>query len=557
MTDYFDLGTYSHEISTQSGQAQIWFDRGLIWCYGFNQEEACRCFEQVIVHDPQCAMGYWGIAYALGPFYNKPWEWYGDEERILALKICFENIQKAQEMAPNASLLEQQLIESLCLKFQSAEVTDCDTMNQWNHDYANSMAGVLARFPQDLETICLSAEAVMNLTPWKLWDLRRGLPAVGALTERAIEILTQGMALTELVDKEPHPGILHFYIHLLEMSPFPDKALKAANQLRHLCPQAGHLLHMSTHIDVLCGHYLEAVEASNRAIEADMEYLTLRGKHEFYLISCLHNYHTKIYAAMFLGQFDTAMEAAKGLRSIVTDDLLKINERYLASTLEAYYSSKVHVLVRFGRWQDILDEPLPEDQALYPMTTVLLYYGKGVAHSALGDIDQARQCQATFEQLCQAIPDWHSVANNPTPDILRVASAMLAGELDYHAGNHELGYSNLREASELSDNLSYSEPWPWMHPPRHALGALLLEQDHVEEAMQHYRDDLGIDDILPRCLQHPNNIWALHGYYECLNRTGRLEEAAALKPQLDAAMALVDIKIESSCCCRKKTFDTG
>ena len=192
MTDYFDLGAYSHPVSTRSEQAQIWFDRGLAWCYGFNHEEAIRCFEQVIAHDPQCAMGNWGIAYALGPFYNKPWEWYGEEERIRALKICYDKVQKARQLASGAAALEQQLIEALCLKFQSAEVTDLSTMNQWNHDYANAMAGVLAHFPLDLEVICLSAEAIMNLTPWKLWDLQRGEPAHGALTERAIEILTQG-----------------------------------------------------------------------------------------------------------------------------------------------------------------------------------------------------------------------------------------------------------------------------------------------------------------------------------------------------------------------------
>ena len=265
MTDYFDLGGYSHPVSTRSEQAQVWFDRGLNWCYGFNREEAIRCFEQVIRHDPQCAMAYWGIAYALGPFYNKPWEWYGEEERIRALNLCYDNTQKAHELASTASALEQHLIEALRLKYQSAEITDIDTLDQWNHDYANSMAGVLAQFPLEPEVICLSAEAAMNLTPWKLWNTKRGVPVDGALTERVIEILTQGMALIEQADCEPHPGILHLYIHVLEMSPFPDRALNAAKQLRHLCPQAGHLLHMATHIDILCGYYLEAVEANNRS----------------------------------------------------------------------------------------------------------------------------------------------------------------------------------------------------------------------------------------------------------------------------------------------------
>jgi tetratricopeptide (TPR) repeat protein len=311
---------------------------------------------------------------------------------------------------------------------------------------------------------------------------------------------------------------------------------------------------MSTHIDILCGDYLAVVEANNRAIKADLKYIELRGKQEFYMISCMHDHHSKMYGAMFLGQFKAAMEAAEGIRLIIDDELLTSGSRYLRSTLEAYYSSKVHVLVRFGLWQKIVDEPLPDNPGLYPITTALLYYGKGIAHAALGDINSARDCKTLFDQLHEAIPDWHIIANNPTIAVLDVAAAMLNGELEYHAGNHQLGYSHLRQACELSDNLAYSEPWPWMHPPRHALGALLLEQGHVEEAMQHYQDDLGIDNTLPRSHQHRDNIWALHGYVECLKRLNRTDRVESFQEKLDQAILLADISIDSSCCCRKNTF---
>jgi tetratricopeptide (TPR) repeat protein len=417
------------------------------------------------------------------------------------------------------------------------------------------MRSLLKNAPQDRDIICLTAESMMNLTPWKLWDIQQGVPAPNALVEESIEILEHGLFLTEQKGLNPHPGLLHFHIHALEMSPCPEKALNSANQLRDISPESGHLLHMSTHIDVLCGQYLEAVEANNKATRADLDYIELRGKHEFYMISCLHDFHSKMYAAMFLGQFAPAMDAAQGICSIISDDLLRNDSRYLASTLEGYYSSRVHVLVRFGRWQSIVDEVIPENQALYPITTALLYYAKTIAHAALGDINRARQCKEKFDQLHEAIPDWHIMANNSSKDILAVAAAMSSGELEYHAGNHDLGYKHLRKACELSDNLAYSEPWPWMHPPRHALGALLLEQGHVEEAMQHYRDDLGIDNTLPRSLQHRGNIWALHGYVECLKRSGQKNAISEFQIRLDKALAHADIGIDSSCCCRKNVFD--
>lgn len=551
---YFDLGSYSRSITTSSKQAEVWFNRGLNWCYGFNREEAVRCFQQAIELDPDCAMAYWGVAYAAGPFYNKPWEWYGEEERIDSAKFCFDNIQQALNLKEQVSEVEQKLIEALSQK-HPRDHGDLETeMLRWGEDYAIAMREVYQRFPDDLDVICLTAEALMNLTPWKLWDLEAGIPATGAHTEESIEILQQGVDLIEKQGWQQHPGIVHFYIHVFEMSPTPERALPLANQLRDLCPECGHLLHMASHVDALCGQWQEAVTANSRAIDADLDYFKLRGTGEFYMISALHNYHFKMYAAMFLGQYQAAKSAADGLRSLVSDDMLSIDERYLASTLEAYYSSGIHVLVRFGLWQEITEEDLPSNQNLYPITTIMLHYAKTIAFAALGNIEIARKHKSQFEKLLANIPDWHIIANNPTINILKVAEAMMNGELEYHAGNHDLGYQYLRQAAELSDHLEYSEPWPWMHPPRHALGALLLEQSHVEEALQHYEDDLGLNQALPRCVQHRDNIWSLHGYHECLKRLGRDNEAVAIKPKLDAALAKSDIKISSSCCCRKHTL---
>lgn len=553
MARYFDLGNHSFLISTSSKMAQRWFDRGLAWCYGFNHEEAILCFQNTVTEDPSCAMGYWGIAYANGPFYNKPWSYYGKLERGLTIKVCRDACQKALQLGFNHTPLEQQLIQALEQKFPKGPLATVAILEQAEQRYALTMRKVLKDFPDHLDIIALTAEALMNLNRWQLWDIRTGTHTLGSHTGDIYQILEQGLALS----KHAHPGILHFYIHVTEMSPTPQDALNTAHHLRNIKTDSGHLTHMSTHIDMLCGHYKQAIESNNLAIELDLKYLALRGTETFYLISCLHNYHMKMAAAMFLGQFSPAMAAAKGARAIVNPNLFQGDKRYLATTLEGYYSASVHVLVRFGRWQAIIDDPMPDidssTNSRYLVTTIMLHYAKAIAHAALGNHSNADQHRQRFEQLSDSIPDWHVMANNPTQNILAVARAMMNGEVEYQVGNHDLGYQFLRQASQLSDQLEYSEPWPWMHPPRHALAALLLEQGHVDEAITHYRDDLGISNNLPRCLQHPNNIWALHGYVECLKRQGLGAEAEPYQARLEQAALEADSDIQSSCCCRKMT----
>ena len=550
MDKYFNLGEYNRAITTSSDAAKTWFKRGLIWCYGFNQEEAVRCFQKVVELDPDCAMGYWGIAYATGPFYNKPWSWYGDQERKQAITTCHEYAAKASALGAQASPVEQALIEALNTKHPHPHSEHESEPVEWTREYANTMRRIYREFPDDLDVICLCAESIMNLTPWKLWDIQQGIPADGAGTEEAIEILEHGLELVSKHDLTPHPGILHFYIHVYEMSPTPEQALACADQLRDLCPDCGHLVHMASHIDSLCGHWQNAADANRRATRVDRDYVELRGSDEFYMISVVHNHDFNIWASMFLGQFEQALKSADRICDLVRDKRIIGDAWYLASTLEGYYGGRAHVLVRFGRWQQICDEDMPDDPATVPITTILLVYAKAIAHAALGDLDSARTYQQQFEELYAQIPEWHIMANNPSRDILAVAQAMMNGEVEYHAGNHELGFGYLRKACMLSDQLEYSEPWPWMHPPRHALGALLLEQGQVEEALIHYQDDLGIGNRLPRCTQHPDNIWALHGYHECLTKLGLTEQAATIKPRLDELIEQSDIEIESSCCCR-------
>ena len=549
MNDYYNLGQYRRAITTSSTEAKLWFDRGLIWCYAFNQEEV-RSFRRVAEIDPDCAMAYWGVAYAKGPFYNLLWTDFTESELGDVVATCHEAAKRALALADRAAPVERALIQALARRYQSGEVVGYDELQGWIDDYATAMADVYAAFPDDFDVIALYAEALITRTPWKLWDIDTGVPAEGADTMEAIAALERGMGLVEECGAEPHPGMLHMYIHAIEMSPYPEKALPATDALRDLVPDGGHLRHMPSHIDVLCGRYLEAITANDKAIAADKKFLDDTGPFDFYMTSCCHDFHLKMYAAMFAGRYRPAIDAANDVTSLLSEDVLRNDQPYTAATLEGYYSMTMHVLVRFGKWQAIVDTPLPADPELYCVTTAMHHYAKGVAHAALGNIAAAEEEKAAFEASLAGIEDERLFFNNFALDILAVARAMLDGEMAYRKGDYDEAFVHLREAAALSDGLHYTEPWAWMHPPRHALGALLLELGRVEEAERVYGADLGLNDDLNRCSQHPDNVWSLHGYVECLKRQQRDAEAAAIQPRLDAALAACDVEISASCCCR-------
>lgn len=553
MTDYFDLGTYSRPITTSAPAAQRWFDRGLMWCYGFNHEESVRCFQQALEFDPDCAMTYWGIAYASGPNYNR--EWHMFEPGLLPQVVADTYAATAAALArmDRCTESEQALIQALRLRYQSAEIVSKEAFQRWNTDYAGAMRAVYAQFPTDLDVIALTGQALMDRTPWKLWDLKSGQPALGTDTLEAVDVLEHGLRLLDGSDGEKHPGILHAYIHLMEMSPHPERALRAADALRDLVPDAGHLQHMPSHIDILCGHYYNAVVANSKAIVADRRYVAQQGAFNYYAGYRAHNYHFKLFAAMFLGQYEPALAAATGLITNIPEKLLRIEEPAMADRLESAVSMKLHVLVRFGKWQEILEEPLPDDQTLYCVTTTMLHYAKAIAHAVLGNVDAAEAEKARFEAAYATVPETRRVHNNTCVDVLAIAAAMLTGELEYRKGNYEEAFEHLRRAVYLDDNLEYDEPWGWMQPARHALGALLLEQDRVAEAEAVYRADLGLDNTLNRASQHPENVWALHGYVECLERLGKETEATMMRPRLALALARADVIIDASCFCRLET----
>lgn len=545
MSGYYDLGDHGRRISTSSPDAQLWFDRGLVWTYAFNHEEAVRCFEKAIEADPGCAMAYWGVAYASGPNYNKPWEAFDQIDLSQTVSKAYAATADAAARSGAAGPAEQALIGALESRYPSP--VPAEDFSIWNDDYADAMREAYRDHSDDLDVATLFSDALMNRTPWALWDLDSREPAEGASTTEAVEVLEKAL---EDPRSRTHPGVLHMYIHLMEMSPHPERALRAGDWLRGLVPDGGHLQHMPTHIDVLCGHYDRVVESNTQAIIADRKFLEREGSMNFYSLYRSHDYHFKLYGAMFLGQLEAAREAADEMIATIPAELLEVQVPPMADWLEGFVPMKMHVLIRFGKWQEIIDAPLPEDQELFCVTTAMMHYAKGVALAATGRVEEAEEQRRLFRAAVDRVPDTRYVFNNTCLDILAIASEMLDGELEYRKGNHDAAFAHLRRSIELDDNLPYDEPWGWMQPTRHAYGALLLEQGHVEQAEAVYRADLGLDDTLARAYQHPDNVWSLHGFHECLMRLGKHEEAAMIEQRLDLAVARADVPIEASCYCR-------
>ena len=546
--EYYDLGPYTRKITAAVPEAQLWFDRGLNWLYGFNHAEAIACFKKALEHDPGCAMAYWGISYAAGPNYNLPWYLYDPAGKAAALAAAYDAMQGALVRTERASPVEQALIRALPARYPQREAIEDQA--PWDAAYADAMRSVFHAYRDDLEVREVFAEAIMNLTPWKMWDLKTGGVAEGAGTLEAMEVLES--AFRDFPRAWDHPGLLHLYVHLMEMSPFPQRALRAGDRLRDLVPDAGHLIHMPTHIDVLCGHYRDVLVYNHKAIVADRKFLAREGALNVYALYRTHDYHFAIYGAMFLGQYSHAIATAEELIATVPEAVLRIESPPMVDFLEGYLTMKQHVLVRFGKWHEIIAQKLPEDQQLYCSNVAMMHYAKAVAHSALGHIAEAEAEKALFMAAKTRVPESRRVHNNTVVDLLGVAEEMLNGELEYRKGNYEAAFAHLRKSVDLDDALPYDEPWGWMQPTRHALGALLLEQGHIAEAEAVYRSDLGLDGKLSRACQHLDNLWSLHGLHECLTRRGEAAEAALIKQRLDLAMARSEVPVKASCFCRMK-----
>ncbi len=449
MREYYDLGSYSCPVTTSVPEAQLWFDRGLNWTYGYNHEEAVVCFLRAAEHDPQCAMAYWGVAYAAGPNYNLPWDLQDERGRRKALALAYDAMQNALRLADGCTPVEQALIQALPARYPQRD--PAEDMHRWDHDFAEAMRAAFAahRDHADLRTIYV--EALLNLTPWKMWDLQTGQPAEGAATIEAQEALEWAMANDPAAMS--HPGLLHLYVHLMEMSPTPEKALKAGDVLRTLVPDAGHLVHMPTHIDVLCGHYHNVVQWNEKASDADLKYYEREGAFNIYTGYRQHNYHFAIYGALFLGQIEPALRANQGLWDTTPEEMLRIESPPMADYFESYMSMGPHILIRFGRWEEAKALELPSDPDLYRTLAATTHYARAIAHAATGDVVHAEAEENLFLAARECVPETRRLHNNRVIDLLEIAGEMLRGEIEYRKGNFEIAFAHLRRSVELGCDL--------------------------------------------------------------------------------------------------------
>lgn len=519
--DYYDIGNIHYPVTTDSPQAQTWCDRGIAMCFGFNHEEAVKCFEKAIQADSGCVMAHWGIAYALGPNMNNM-EIIADQ-----MARAYQSIHLANLLKGTSTPVETDLVEALAKRYAATVPEDREPLNV---AYSIAMQEVAARHPDNSLVVCLYAESLMNLQPWAHWN-REGVAAEH--TTEIVKVLEDGL------QKWPDsPALCHLYIHMMEMSPIPEKALPAADRLFDAVGGSGHLIHMPSHIYLRVGDYDEVINANEAAIAVDEEYVQDAGPYNFYSLYRIHNYHFLVYGAMFDGQSEVALQTAREINKQVPEDVLKEQVDYL----DAFMPTALHVMIRFGKWDDILDEPEPAEYL--PMSRAIRLYARGIAYAATGRVAEAQQEQTAFQLAVQQVPETCYLFQNMSLDILGVADAMLDGEIAYREGDYDRAFRRLEDAVRLDDGLKYDEPWGWMQPARHALGALLLEQGQAVRAEGVFRQDLKL---------HPHNMWALHGLAESLRRQEKTEEAEAVALEFKVASARADIQVDRSCFCRLET----
>jgi tetratricopeptide (TPR) repeat protein len=515
---FSDLGSFHRKVTTSNAQAQQYFDQGLLFCFAFNHEEAIRSFRKAAELDPKCAMAWWGAALAAGPHINNPTM---DEA---ATKAASEAVAQARALAAGASAVEKDLIEALSKRYVLPPPADRAALDR---AYADAMREVWRRHGNDADVGALFAESMLDVRPWDQWT-KDGQPQPG--TEEITATLAQ---VLELVPD--HVGGLHYSIHAWEASKTPERALPAADKLRHRVPGAGHVVHMPAHIDMRVGHYQEAIAANERAIAADLKYVEYAGRMNFYSIYRAHNYHFLAWAATFDGQSGKAIEAARALVREMPSEFVA----QMPDFIEAFLATPYHVLVRFGRWKEILAEPEPP--AGQPATAAFRHYARAMAYSSLRQVDDAGKELDAFRAAAAKVPPTATLANNPVSALVAIALPLAEGEVEYRRGHRDMAFDLLREAVKRDDALKYDEPWGWMQPARHALGALLLEQGRVEEAEAVYREDLK---------RHPANGWSLHGLAECLERRGKTAEAQTARAEFEKAWQRADTKLTGSCFCR-------
>jgi tetratricopeptide (TPR) repeat protein len=510
------LGGLTRKVTTASPEAQRYFNQGLAFMYAFNHDEAIRSFRRAGEIDQECAMAFWGIAVANGPHINNP---VVSEDRA---KLAWDALGKAKVLAERASPVERALIGALASRYADPQPEDRKTLDR---AYANAMRLVWQAFPQDPDVGALFAEALADLRPWDLW-MHDGRAQPG--TEELVATLESVLALDPR-----HPLGNHLMIHAVEASPRPEKADRAADTLRDLQPGLGHMVHMPSHIDVRRGRWYESIAANARAIEADRRYAARSPDQGFYRLYMAHNHHMLTYGAMMTGQSTLALKTIREMVATIPLEFFRANP-----FADGFMAMPLEVMMRFGKWDQILAEPALPD--FVPISRTLQHYARAVAYAAKNNVPAALREQTAFLKARTRVPKEAYFGNNTASDILDVAESFMQGEILYRAGKKEAGLAALREAAAREDKLRYDEPPDWIQPVRHALGAALLETGRFPEAESVFREDLK---------KLPENGWGLYGLLRALQIQKKADEAATVEKRFDAAWKQADIQIRSACLC--------
>lgn len=506
------LGNAHHKVSTKSAAAQKFFDQGLSYIYGFNHDEAVRSFKRAAELDPALAMAYWGIALSRGSNYNVT----ADAEQ---LKEAYANLQKAKSVAAKASEADRAYIEALSKRYASDPDTDRQKLAD---DYKTAMGELVKKYPNDLDAATLYSESMMNLRPWQLWSLD-GKPA-----ENTLEIVA---VLESVLNRDPrHPGANHYYIHAVEASPHPERGLASARRLSMLAPNAGHLVHMPSHIYIRTGNYADAAKSNADAIVADRNYMQKTGAQGIYTMMYYnHNIHFLASVSSMEGRFAMAIKNSYLLEANVRPFLAEM------SMLQSFYVYPMITLVRFHKWDEITK--LAEPDASVKVGRLLYHFGRGMAFAKSQKSADAEKELASFRDALREVPADQPYGNNAAPAVLKVAEELLAGEIALSHGDNKAAIDLLRQASVSEALVSYDEPPNWDLPVSEWLGSALLMHGQFTEAEKVYRGEL---------IRHPHNGRALFGLAESLKNQGKTAGARQVGLEFNRAWANADTRLAAA-----------
>ncbi|MBI1798747.1 MAG: hypothetical protein HYR73_03570 [Candidatus Eisenbacteria bacterium] len=509
-----DLGPRHHAIRTSSAEAQRYFDQGMNLMWAFNLGEAQHSFEQAAKLDPDCAMCWWGVAMSLGPHINLP----AIPDRTVAAAHA---VKEAVARETRASDEEKALIEALTKRYADPAPTDPAAQMALDQGYADAMREVAKRWPDDMDVQALSVEALLDLRPWDYWT-PDGKPQPG--TE---EILS---SLERILKRDPnHPGANHYYIHAVEASSHPERALAAARRLETLMPGAGHMVHMPFHIYLRTGDYARAELANQNAVAADEAYAKRVTPPDMMHMYIGHDYQSLSFTQMMQGKSAAAIANARVVARWVTPEMMG-----MMPGVDFFAAAEDFTLARFGRWDQILALPAPP--AGFPYLAGVRHHTRGLAFAGKGDFAHAEAEHDSLKTLLGVIPADLPEGFNSVKALLGIAELALTGEIAARRGHSDEAIAALQRGAAAEDSLRYDEPPDWPNPVRLALGDALIAAGRIADAEAVYHEAL---------LVHPSDGWALRGVAEC-GRRSRAKEAGEMEKEFKHAWANADVKLPGS-----------